>query len=205
MPETESRPQHRVYFWIVVSLAILYLVQAWSPIRLDNDSVVHLRAGSRLADGLHADFPDSPLGYPTFIAILDRLGLGSYAVFVLANCAFVGISLVCTHYLIRDRLPSGHWGWFVPLTLLTFPVIRYMPMALPEVMFMAVALLAVVAMTAATKRDGVTARIGYILVALALTVVAISLRIMGFVLVPPLLATCFLAIRSGRTRQVMTK
>ena len=206
MPEAESRTrQQRVYFWIVVSLAILYVIQAWSPIRLDNDSVVHLRAGSRLADGLTADFPNSPLGYPKFLAILDRLGLGSYAAFVLANCVFVGISIVCTHYLIRDRLPAGRYGWFVPLTLLTFPVIRYMPMVLPEVMFMAVALLAVVAMTAATTREAVMARIGFILTALALTVVAISLRIMGFVLVPPLLATCFIAIGSGRTGQVVTK
>ena len=197
--------RRRLYLGSIAALAVLYVIQALSPMRVDNDSVVLLRAGVRMASGLSADFQSSPLGYPAFIAVLDRLGIASYPVFVLVNCAFVLLAVVCTLHLVRDRLDRPGAIWIVPLTLLAFPVIRYMPMPLPEVMFMGIGLAAVVAMDTALKRQEIPARIGWLVVAVILTTIGITVRMMGFVLVIPLFATCFLALNPASGRGVRTR
>ncbi len=179
---------------MVAALATLYVLQALSPIRLDNDSVVVLRAGARLADGLPADFPNSPLGYSIFIAALDRLGLGGYPVFVLANCLFVGVAIVCIVKLDSKRGGSKRQRWFVPLSLLAFPVIRYMPIATPDTLFLSVAMAAVLAMNEACRSKTIGRRVQLVILALILTAIGITLRIMGVVLIPALLAACFLSM-----------
>jgi hypothetical protein len=196
-PAAAADRRTRLFPLVVAGLGTLYLLQAISPIRLDNDSVVHLRTGARLADGYASDVTSSPLGYPAFIAMLDRLGLGMSFVFVLANCAFTALGLVCASHLFRDRRANRR-SWVVPLTMLAFLVIRYLPMPLPETMFFGVSLAAVAAMNASSARESAAGRVRLLCVALVLTAAAITLRMMGFVLVPALLFACFLSAHRGR-------
>ncbi len=173
---------------IVAFLSALYLLQSASPIRLDNDSVVYLRMAASLVDGTPVESTGLPIGYPAFISVLDRLGLGYSFVFVMANCVFVAIGLAAVSYLF-DRRDDGRQSWIVPLTMLSVPLIRYVPMHLPETLFFGMSLGAVAVMTASTK-SGTRRRLSLLAIAIILTAIAITVRLAGFALVPPLIWAC---------------
>ena len=156
--------------------------------RLDNDSVVYLYMATSLADGVPFQPTGLPIGYPAFISLLIRAGLGSSFLFVLANCAFIAIGLKSVSYLF-DKRPDGRPSWAVLLTLLSVPLIRYLPMHLPETMFFGISLLAVAVMTEATRSTG-RRRFALLAGALVLTAIAITVRLVGFALVPALLWAC---------------
>lgn len=172
----------------ILALGAVYLLQALSPMRLDNDSVVYLHMATSMTDGVPRETTGLPIGYPAFISLLERLGLGVSFFFVLANCAFIAIGLMSLAYLF-DKRPDGRESWVVPLTLLSVPLIRYIAMHLPETMFFGISLLAVALMTAATRNVG-RRRFAFLGAAVVLTAAAITVRLVGFALVPPLLWAC---------------
>ena len=171
------------------ALAVAYLAQTLTPLRLDNDSVVYLRMAAAMADGVSIEPTGLPIGYPAMIALLDKVGLGSSFFFVLANLGFIAIGLYSVWYIFSART-EGRRTIIVPMTMLAFPVIRYLAMPLPESMFFGVSLAAVAMMTVATRNTG-RVKIQFIAAAVVLTVVAILVRLVGFALVPALLWTFF--------------
>ena len=187
---SDDLPSERNVSRTVVSvLGILYLLQSISPMRLDNDSVVYLRMATSIADGIRIEATGLPPGYPTFIAALDGLGLGRSFVFVLMNCVFIAIGLACVQFIFRQSR-AGRISWVVPLSMLSAVFIRYLPMPLPELMFFGVSMAAVAAMTAAVSSDG-KRRLWLLGAAIVLTIVAITVRLVGFALVPAVLWSCF--------------
>jgi hypothetical protein len=188
-PRSTSERRYGVLPVVVSVLGALYLLQAVSPLRLDNDSVVYLRMATSLADGTALDRTGLPPGYPALIAILDSLGLGRSFVFVLVNCAFIAMGLAAAQYLFA-KPESGRKSWVVPLTMLAVALIRYLPMPLPESMFFGISMVAVAAMSAATGTTG-RRRVLLLCAALVVTIVAITVRLVGFALVPALLWACF--------------
>lgn len=173
---------------VLVGLSVAYLLQALSPIRLDNDSVVYLYMATNIADGKPFADTGLPIGYPAFVALLDSIGLGAAWVFVLANCAFTAVGLASAHYCFQRRQPARQ-SWVVPLSMLAMPVIRYLPVPLPEAMFFGVSLGAVAAMSAALDARMRSRQIALIAIALAATGAAISVRMVGVALLPALLWT----------------
>lgn len=172
----------------VAVLGAVYLLQAVTPLRLDNDAVVYLRMATSFADGIPMDRTGLPPGYPALVAFLDSLGLGFPFVFVLVNMAFIAAGLAAAHYLF-DASASGRPSWVVPLTMVSVVVVRYLPMPLPESMFFGMSLTAVALMTAGTRSIG--ARRGWLLCgALALTIAAIMVRLVGVALLPALIWSC---------------
>ena len=170
-------------------LGILYVLQAISPMRLDNDSVVYLHMATSIADGIRLEPTGLPPGYPTLIAALDGLGLGRSFVFVLMNCVFIAIGLACVQFVFQQSR-SGRISWVVPLSMLSVMFIRYLPMPLPEPMFVGVSMAAVAAMTAAVSGVG-RRRLCLLGAAIVLTIMAITVRLAGFALIPALLWSCF--------------
>jgi hypothetical protein len=188
-PRSRSEKRYGVLPVVVSVLGALYLLQAVSPMRVDNDSVVYLKMATSLADGATLDQTGLPPGYPAFIALLDSLGLGHSFVFILANCVFIAMGLAAAQYLFA-KPKSGRKSWVVPLTMLAVALIRFVPMPLPESMFFGVSLVAAAVMNAATGTTGAR-RVSLLCVALVLTIVAITVRLVGFALVPALLWACF--------------
>ena len=169
-------------------IGAIYVLQALTPMRLDNDSVVYLNMARNMTDGLPLQSTGLPAGYPAFISLLERIGLGVSWLFVLANCAFIAAGLVAVAYLF-DRRDDGRQSWVVPLTMLSVPVIRYIAMPMPEAMFFGISLVAVALMTAATRSSG-RRRFALLGAALVLTAIAITVRLVGFALVPALVWAC---------------
>ena len=165
-----------------------YLLQTISPLRLESDSVVYLYAASQFAEG-RTPGVDVPLGYSFFLGVLDRVGVAGPFVFVLLNCAFLALGLVCLWQLAGKSYPVDR-RWLLLLTLASVPLIHSIALALPEPAYLGISLLALLCMKDA---EGVPImnRVLLLLAAAALTAFAISLRNAGIALVPALLWSLF--------------
>ncbi len=178
--------------WLFVAIGLLaavFLLQANTPIRLDVDSVDYLTIAASIADGELVNPLGLPLGYPVFVAGLDRVGLARPFMFVLANCAWVAMGLVSLWYLFRDHRVER--PWIVLFTMLSWPLIRHVAMPLPESMFFGISLASVALMEAAAGETSARSRIGFLATALTLAFVAMSVRLVGIALLPPFLLACY--------------
>jgi hypothetical protein len=184
----------------LASVGLVYLIQAATPLRLDDDAVDYLNAATVLVDGhpLPGRPATIPLGFPTVIAALDRAGAGSSFWFVIANCFFIAVGLVSCWHLLKP-LQTRSRQWVCLLTLLMVPVVKSVPIALPEAAFFGTSLLALGAISSvrvATSRRRST----ILLLAVLLTAIATSMRIVGLALVPVLIWNGFLASRNETAR-----
>lgn len=192
---TEARPitdnQRRagtVVLAALVLVSVIYLLQALTPLRLDNDSVVYLHMATGLVNHVAIDSTGLPSGYPALVALLEELGLGRSIFFVLVNCAFLALGIISTYRMFEQR-SNKPWAGVALLTLLSVPLIRYVTMPLPELTFFGTSLLAVAVMSYANDATGIR-RLRLLAVALVLTAISVTVRFVGLALVPALLWTC---------------
>ncbi|MEO5579172.1 MAG: hypothetical protein ABIR58_00825 [Gemmatimonadaceae bacterium] len=213
-PAAEKNRGRKFFPIALAALSALYLLQTATPLRLDSDALRYFRIAMSLADGLPLPSEGFPVGYPAVIATLDVLGLGSSFFIVLANCFFLALSLAAAWYLGSDR-PVRDRQWALLLTILAVPVIRSIAMPLPEPAYLAVSLLALASMRAATTGESLTmgeshGRFWYLILAAALCTVALIVRLAGIALLPPLVWSCVLfahrriAARRGRRLVIVT-
>lgn len=170
------------------ALVFLYLIQSLSPLRLDTDSVLYLYTARGIADGTWSGSSVVPVGYPAFVAVLDRLGLGNGFVLILANCAFSFIGAYSARHIFSAQA-NRRIVWIVPLTLLSVAFIRNATYPLPEAMFLACSMSALAVMTSATRARGM--RKGRMLgIAFILTLISVLVRVPGIALVPAFAWAC---------------
>ncbi len=193
LPRREPRSFPRI---AIAVLAALFAVQVFSPLRLDMDSVDYLSLAAALAQGKPLEPLGLPLGYPLFVAGLDRLGLASPFAIVLVNCLGIALGLVSTWYLFRARPALSQW--VVVFSLLSWTVVRHVALPLPESLFFGISLAAVAVMNAASAELDSGRRVRLLLGALALALVAITLRLAGVALVPAFVFACYrMPVRSS--------
>lgn len=181
-------------------IGIVYLLQAATPLRLDDDAVDYLRMGTAIADGLLVPAVPVPVGYPVFLAFLDRAGLGSSFFFVLANCVFIALGLFAAWKILSDKTVAARWS-ALTFALLAIPVIKSVPIALPEAIFFGLSSLALWSMSAGHTASG-RKRVALLGAAFALTAIATSVRMVGVALAPALLwSAAFQLDESGHERQ----
>lgn len=209
-PMTRSSPLVRPLPFAVAlaSLGVFYLLQTATPLRIDNDAVDYLRMGAAIADGRPLPVVTLPLGYPVFLALLDRAGLGSSFFFVLANGLFLGIGLWAT-WKIFDQIGVGLRQAIVLLTLLVTPVVRSVAAPLPETAFFAVSILALLAMKIGVSANG-RRRLRWFTAAFVLAGLAMSVRLVAVALIPAFLWSCLVALhhpldaKQGRRLGIVT-
>lgn len=96
---------------LIISLAFLmvaiaYLLQIASPLRLINDGVDYLLQASSALDGngflLHGVRSIRPPGYPALIWVLAKAGIGKSWAIVALNCLLLGVGCVASYFVVRD-------------------------------------------------------------------------------------------------------
>ena len=168
---------------MIGALGTVYVLQAATPLRLDDDAVDYLRITAALADGRPLPPSPVPIGFPVLLAVMDRAGLASSFTFVVANCLFLALGLFAAWKILSDKPSGARWAAMF-FTLLAIPTVKSVAIALPEATFFGLSLAAVWSMTAARESRS---RRGLLLVAAcALTAVATSVRFVGLALLPPL-------------------
>src|SRR5690606_19871419 len=129
----------------ICALVAVYLVQAFSPLRLNVDVIAYLAKGAAIAEGTSDPFAgwELPPGYPYLIALLDAMGLGSSAVFVVVNVLAMVAGLLGVYGLLRHDLELGKWSAQIvcAMVLLSFVMVRHATLPMPELMFFGLATL----------------------------------------------------------------
>lgn len=180
----EREPFSARWVWIsgIAVLAVVYVLQAATPLRLDDDALDYLNIATAITDGRPTPNLPIPHGYPWIVSALERAGMGASAFFVLANCVFLAIGLVSVWMMRGYRAQSRFAA--IGATLLAVPVIKSVPMALPDAAFFGVFLFALYLMSDDRKLPGRGAF--SVIAASALTLIAIDLRYAGVALVAPI-------------------
>jgi hypothetical protein len=179
--------RRRLWVIVVGALGVVYLAQAATPLRLDDDTVDYLRMAAAMTDG--RTVPTLlPIGFPIVLSMLERAGLGSSLYFVLANCVFLAVGLFAVWRLLASY-PEIVRQASIVFSLLAIPFVKSVAMPLPEAAFFCVSLLALWAMTAAGPASGWTRRC---LLASAFLCIAasVSIRTIGLALLPAFFLAC---------------
>jgi len=186
-----GEPSHirpRVFAAALSGFAVFYLIQAATPLRIDDDAVDYLRMAAAITD--RQPIPPIPLphGFPILVSALERAGLGSSFFFVVANCGFLAVGLLSVWRMLRIY-PTLVRQLTVVFTLLAVPVVKSVPIALPEAAFFGCSLLALPLISEAMSARN-SKRAMLLIAAFVLTAAAISLRLVGAALIAPLLWVC---------------
>lgn len=187
----------------ICALVAVYLVQAFSPLRLNVDVIAYLAKGAAIAEGTSDPFAGwaLPPGYPYLIALLDAMGLGSSAVFVVVNVLAMVAGLLGVYGLLRHDLELGKWSAQIvcAMVLLSFVMVRHATLPMPELMFFGLATLTLWSLVQGRRADGIM-RLWSFGAAIILIAVSISMRIIGIALVPAFAMSLWLVYRETRSK-----
>ena len=172
-----------------VVVCAVYLLQLVTPLRLNLDSIVLLSSALSMADGkgylYHGSRPLYPRGYPTVVALLEKLGIASSATLVGVNLLCLAIGLVSAYIVLRRS--TGLSSLEASLALfglaMSFLTVKHVTLPQTDVMFLGFSLAAVAVMTLADTPN-MRARRMLILGALILILSATTVRSIAIALLP---------------------
>ncbi len=196
----EGKAEHReVGMMLVLALGLLvaaYFVQAWTPLRLNNDAVLCMMMADQAVDrgAWIAEYDRTMVsgsvalpGYPSVVAGLIRMGLGQSWALVMLNqvCLLAGIAAAMR--ICIDWGLSRRESVLVAIgTLLSWIMIKHATLPLTDMMFFALAMNSVMFAQRAAQRGEENRWIAAWCVAAILAVLATYTRIIGVTLIPAL-------------------
>lgn len=185
--------KYRFSLGLLLVLAVCFLLQIFSPLRLNRDAITLLSAGESAAHGggfLEDGEPILfPPGYPALLAVLMRLGLAHPWALVGLNAVFLSAGLFAGYFLlIREFFEDKAVVLFIcSFFLLSFVVVKHFPIPLTEVPFFCCSMCCLAVMSQAKKMDWNWRFVALTVSALILAIAAITVRSVGVALVPPFL------------------
>ena len=132
----------RALLGVLVAVIAIYAIQAFSPIRLDNDSAKYLLAAHSMSDSKTALFNtivwNHPVGYPWMLSKLVNLGLDSSFTFVFLNLFFLLLTLLSMYFLYRRNyeVSRGHALFLLIMCTLSYLTVKHVSLISTEVMFL---------------------------------------------------------------------
>jgi hypothetical protein len=114
-----------------------YFLNCLTPLRLEYDSIKYFSLKECLENACPAGFRAAgdphPLGYPLLLWLLSRLGLLHSFVIAAVNAVFLAGSL----FFVKESFPSSlRSGWFFPLVLLQWTIIKFFAYPLSEMQYL---------------------------------------------------------------------
>jgi len=188
-----TRYRARLFFSLAfVIVAIVYLVQIASPLRLINDGVDYLLQASSAIDGngflVHGVRSMRPPGYPALIWVLAKAGVGKSWAIVALNCLLLGVGCVASYFVLRESFgfsPEAAQSISL-LTLLSFLMIRNVTYPLSDVCFFGASVPCLLVLIKAENIPG-SRRLWWLLLLIPFLFFCIELRTIGVVFIPAFL------------------
>ena len=186
---------------LLLVLAVCFVLQVVSPLRLNTDAIVLLSMGESgahgggfLDDGQKTVFPP---GYPALLALLLSLGLAHSWVIVGLNVVFLSTGLIATRsLLIREFFEDRAAVLMIcSFSLLSYVAVKHSTIPLTDVPFFCCSMCCIAAMSRIATADSNWRFVILAGAAWFLAMAAISVRRVGVALVPPL---AFAIIRSSQ-------
>jgi len=115
---------------IGAAVAVVYALQAFSPLRLNNDNVRLLDMANNFLLGRGFEGSYMPSGYPAFVAGLDQIGLATPFGLVIANVLLFAAGLYLVYQTVQ-RVEPGVPGLpvtVVAISLFSYLVVREQPL-----------------------------------------------------------------------------
>jgi hypothetical protein len=181
----------------VVVLALAYLVQAATPLRLHADSIVLLSLAENAAHGggflYYGHTTVYPPGYPAVVAVLLRLGLPYVWALIGLNAAGLFLGLWAIRYLLVRRFScdAASVRNICVLSLLSFVFVKFFAIPLTDICFFGIAMCCLAVMESASEL-GSREFLWRVLGGWILVAAAIAVRRVGVALIPPLIGTILL-------------
>ena len=182
---------YRLSQGLLLLLMFLFVLQVFSPLRLNTDAVALLSIGDSAAHGggFYSEEGVFPPGYPALLALLMKAGLGHPWAIVGMNLVFLSVGLFATYsLLIRDFFENKTVVLIIcSFFLLSFVVVKHFPIPLTDVPFFCCSMCCLAAMSRTTKTEWGWRFLILAVAAWSLALVAITVRRVGVALVPPLI------------------
>ena len=177
---------------LLLLLAICFVLQIFSPLRLNTDAIVLLSMGDSAAHG--GGFLDGgqktvfPPGYPALLAMLLRLGLAHPWVIVCLNTIFLSVGLFAAYSLLIRQFFADKTVVLMICSffLLSYVVIKHFPIPLTDVPFFCCCMCCLAVINQVTSMDSNWRFVLLTGAAWLLALAAITVRRVGVALVPPL-------------------
>lgn len=194
-PEVIARTKRRAWLSVtlLVFLAGCFVIQVPSPLRLNNDAITLLSMAESAARG--TGFLNSgrstvfPSGYPALLAVLLRIGFAHSWVIISLNEAFLFVGLLATYHLLRREFfeDKSFALNICSFFLLSYVVIKHVTIALTDVPFFCCSMCCLTIMSQASRKCSGSRSVMTAGAAWLLALVAITVRRVGFALIPPLI------------------
>jgi hypothetical protein len=205
---TTDSVRYRFSQGLLLLLATCFVLQVFSPLRLNNDAIVLLSMGESAAHG--GGFLDDgqktvfPAGYPVLLAILLRVGFAHPWVIVGLNMVFLSVGLFAAYsMLIREFFEDRADALMVCLFfLLSYVVVKHSTIPLTDVPFFCFSMSCIATISRARNTDS-----NWRLAVLAgaggmLAIAAMMVRTVGIALFPPLV---FMIVSSPRSKSLLKR
>lgn len=182
---------------LVMLGAVSYAPVLLRPLHLEHDSVCYLTQAEAASEGhgfrcagcppRHCSLAYPP-GYPAVLALLMRSELASRPSFIALNLLALLVGLLACYACIRQafNLDRELAAMAIGLSLLSYPILRFVNNPLSDLLFLS---LASSALLAAIKLDGAAGRqrVALGVLAMLFTLAAILTRTIGVALLPAIL------------------
>jgi len=171
-------------------IAVIYLLQVFSPMRLVDDGVVYLSIATSAVDGhgfvYHGSPERYPLGYPALIYLLVKLGLGYSWAFNALNCVFVGLGMVAAYHVLRWSLdlPPEKALLVCCMAALSFIMVKHVTQMLSDTAFFGASMGSLWVLAWAERTRNTWRKCYRTAFALGLAAFSISVRMIGVALLP---------------------
>jgi hypothetical protein len=204
-----SRDRFPVIQLLLGAVCLIYLLQMYTPLRLNTDAVVLLSVAESVANG-HGFLDNGaptvhPPGYPAVAAALLWFGVASSQSLVFLNYCGLAVTLLVAAWLLRVRFEFGRTVCLaiLAMTLLAWPTVKHATLPLSEFLFMAFCWGALGVQYAAFSRRSLR----LLLLSWLLVLAAIAVRRVGVTLIPSF-SLCLVSLlrprRSVPRRAVLT-
>lgn len=190
---------------VISLLAVLYLLQMFTPLRLHDDTLRLLSMAESALQGHgfldHGQATLFPPGYPAVLALLIKLHMAHASVFVGLNLFFVGSGMVALYFILypsyfRERQLVLAICIF---SLLSFGLIKYSSMVLTESCFFGAVMCSLLAIQSTVAR----LRWRNVILSMLSVTAAICVRRAGVAFIPVLVWALFAGPESqDRIRQL---
>ena len=185
----------------LVLLALVHLVQVFSPMRLNLDAIGYLSRTIEIVEGERFGPTWLPPGYSYALAALEWVGAGNARAFALLNYLLVGVGIYATFHVLRGELELRRVEalGICCLMLLSFVLVKYLPIPLGDTVYFGLSMAAIALF--ARLRQGVARPVVVLAAAAGIVVLAIFTRTVGITLPAGLIGLAWYQYRHAPARE----
>ncbi len=183
-----SAGRWRVNLILGALISCAYLIQVFSPLRLNADARTLLELTAKLTDGkpylIHGARPVFPIGIPFVFSVMERLGVATPVGFAVLNLVCLAVAAVSAWMIGRSlRLSRSRAALVLIVSFSSFVLWKHSVLPLTDIPYMALSLLCVAILEASRQQKGARWA-GMMAASLVLLAASILTRRVGIALIP---------------------